>query len=90
MVLTGIKNIYIYNPPVSTEHVPFKVVYNHKPFDENGNHIYTIFAENCKAIKKIDGKLNTFTKTIYLTVTEEELDELKLEIEKAVLDRILG
>ena len=74
--------------------MPFRVVYNYKPrtFDENGKYVdndtYTIYAEDCNnMIRNNDGNLETSIKTISLTVTEAELDQLSKEIKDAIWDR---
>jgi hypothetical protein len=73
--------------------MPFRVVYNYKPrtFDDNGKYVdndtYTIFAEDCKVTKNNDGKLDIYSKTISLTVTYDELDQLYDEMKKAIWER---
>ena len=73
--------------------MPFKIAYNYKPrtFDKDGKYVdndtYTIFAEDCKATRNNDGKLEIYSKTISLTVTQEELDQLYDEMKKAIWDR---
>lgn len=70
----------------------FKVTYNCKSHTwENGKYIdndsYTISIDDCKMNKNENGKLDISTKTINLTVNEDELDELWLGIKNAVVER---
>ena len=71
----------------------FKVAYNYKPhtFDENNKYIdndtYTIFVEDCKMTRNNNGNLDISTKTISLTINEDELNELWTAINKAVAER---
>lgn len=69
----------------------FRVVYNCRSHTwENGkytdNDDFTIYAEDCKVTKNDNGTLDIYTKTIGLTVTREELDQLYDQIKKAIWD----
>lgn len=73
----------------------FKVTYNYKPrtFDENGKYVdndtYTIsIIEDGKMERNEKGLLDISTgRTINVTVTEDELDQLYDEMKKAIWDR---
>lgn len=71
----------------------FKVTYNYKPktFDKDGKYVdndtYTISFVDGKVERNEKGLLDISTKTIHVTVTEDELYQLSKEIKDAIWDR---